>query len=59
MQVPCLDCPDRAVGCHGKCKRYKAWQEYKEVERAARREHNEKNTALYEMARKLRLRRRK
>lgn len=56
MQVPCLDCPDRAVGCHVKCKRYKAWQEFKEVERAARREHNEKNTALYEMARKLRRR---
>lgn len=59
MQVPCFGCGERAVGCHGRCERYKAWQEFKEVERAARREHNEKNTALYEMARKLRLRRRK
>lgn len=59
MQVPCFGCGERAVGCHGECERYKAWQEYKEVERAARREHNEKNTALFEMARKLRLRRRK
>lgn len=35
MQVPCLDCPDRAVGCHGKCERYKAWQEYKEADALA------------------------
>lgn len=28
---PCVpDCPDRAVGCHGTCERYKAWK--KEVE---------------------------
>lgn len=22
---PCKDCPDRHVGCHGTCKRYKEW----------------------------------
>lgn len=25
--VPCIDCKDRCIGCHGKCPKYKAWQE--------------------------------
>ena len=24
-QTPCIDCPDRFVGCHSKCERYAAW----------------------------------
>lgn len=23
---PCMDCRDRAVGCHGRCERYKEWK---------------------------------
>ena len=23
----CLGCPDRVVGCHGKCERYKAYRD--------------------------------
>lgn len=22
---PCFNCPDRHVGCHGKCERYQNW----------------------------------
>lgn len=25
--TPCKDCNDRDVGCHGKCEKYKAFQE--------------------------------
>lgn len=24
--APCMGCTDRAVGCHGICEKYKAWQ---------------------------------
>ena len=24
---PCFNCPDRHIGCHGKCERYAAWKE--------------------------------
>ena len=24
--APCKGCHDRAVGCHGKCEKYAAWQ---------------------------------
>ena len=23
--APCLDCPDRHVGCHSECQKYKGW----------------------------------
>lgn len=23
---PCLDCPDRSIGCHGTCERYKTFR---------------------------------
>ena len=26
MTAPCLDCPDRHDGCHGKCKKYQAFR---------------------------------
>ena len=31
---PCKDCPDRAVGCHGKCEKYLTAQREHEKERA-------------------------
>lgn len=24
---PCKECPDREIGCHGKCEKYLAWKE--------------------------------
>ena len=26
MRSPCRDCPERTVGCHGKCEAYKAYR---------------------------------
>lgn len=26
MIAPCKDCPDRVVGCHGKCEKYQAYR---------------------------------
>lgn len=26
-KAPCLHCPDRFPGCHGKCERYIKWRE--------------------------------
>ena len=26
LNSPCKDCPDRVVGCHGKCEKYKAYR---------------------------------
>ncbi|MGM9520091.1 MAG: hypothetical protein ACI3WS_05390 [Phascolarctobacterium sp.] len=35
--VPCLDCAERHVGCHGRCEKYQSWnkehQEYLKVKR--------------------------
>lgn len=36
MISPCMDCPDRVVGCHGRCERYKAFQAEREKEYARR-----------------------
>ena len=22
---PCFNCPDRSIGCHGKCEKYQTW----------------------------------
>lgn len=29
MNGPCLDCPDRVIGCHGSCEKYIAFKERK------------------------------
>ena len=26
MKQPCYNCPDREMGCHGRCERYKAYR---------------------------------
>ena len=26
-KCPCYNCQERTVGCHGKCAKYKEWQE--------------------------------
>ena len=25
MNIPCLDCADRCIGCHATCENYKTW----------------------------------
>lgn len=35
--IPCYLCPDRAVGCHGRCERYAAFCRRRDAARAARR----------------------
>ena len=29
MTAPCLDCPDREMGCHSKCEKYQKYREYR------------------------------
>ena len=31
-KVPCKDCPEREVGCHGRCEKYKEYKENREKE---------------------------
>lgn len=31
MLVPCKDCPDRYLGCHSKCDKYKAFRAEREA----------------------------
>lgn len=32
--VPCHQCTDRQVGCHGSCEKYREWKAFSEGERA-------------------------
>lgn len=32
MKAPCKDCPDREVGCHGKCDKYAQFKEERNKE---------------------------
>ena len=40
--APCKDCPDRELGCHGKCKKYKEYQEANKKFREEQHKENEK-----------------
>lgn len=42
MKPPCESCPDRYVGCHSVCDRYKEFQKFVE----GRRKHNAGETAV-------------
>ena len=33
---PCCGCQERAVGCHGKCDQYKAWDGKRQAEKLER-----------------------
>jgi len=35
---PCRDCPDRHIGCHGKCDKYQEWARLNTLEREKRQE---------------------
>lgn len=34
IKIPCKDCTERVLGCHGKCKRYKTFKKEIELARA-------------------------
>lgn len=38
MKAPCMNCPDRSPGCHGRCERYKAFRGEKDKEYILRHE---------------------
>jgi hypothetical protein len=38
MKAPCMNCPDREIGCHGHCERYKEFRAGREKEYALRHE---------------------
>ena len=41
---PCFNCPDRHVGCHGKCEKYQTWNaDHIERNRAIRSEREREN----------------
>lgn len=41
VNSPCKGCPDRYVGCHGKCKLYTDFKEKLEIQNAAARKAKE------------------
>ena len=44
---PCRECPDREVGCHGKCEKYAAWKDTIQAEKDRQRQRR-KGAALAE-----------
>ena len=54
---PCKDCPDRKVGCHGECEKYKAYKRaneaHKHAQAAARAASIDANG--YDIARRVRM----
>lgn len=52
METPCKDCPDREVGCHGECEKYKAYAEACAKQREKRRDENELHEGLEERHRR-------
>lgn len=45
MNVPCYNCPDRCVGCHSTCEKYKAFRAVCDKANEARRKENSANEA--------------
>lgn len=54
MSSPCKDCPDRILGCHGRCERYKAFRAEREKEYAWRHEQYVMDTPSADLERKTR-----
>lgn len=36
MKIPCKDCPDRKLGCHGKCDKYSEYRKCQDEANAKR-----------------------
>lgn len=47
MYIPCKDCEEREIGCHGHCKRYKAFRA--ELDRLHKKEKEERSANRYQM----------
>ena len=47
VESPCMDCPDRHVGCHGECEKYKAYDAALKEIRKARADQAELDQFLY------------
>jgi hypothetical protein len=57
---PCLNCPDRFPGCHGKCETYAAWKEpFVRIREIRARENEADNVAIERVKKANRERRRK
>lgn len=48
-EAPCLGCPDREVGCHGKCEKYQQFYEECEKIREERKKIAEQNQVQREI----------
>ena len=46
MNVPCRDCTDRELGCHGKCERYMAYREELNAQTRERKADEKRNSML-------------
>ncbi len=51
INAPCKDCPDRAMGCHDRCKKY---LNYKKQLDEIREENYRKRASLYKRGRRKR-----
>lgn len=45
--APCMNCEEKALGCHSKCKRYQAYKEYREEINQRRRNDDLRRSASY------------
>lgn len=51
-RAPCLNCPDREPGCHGKCELYAEWRRPFEVAKDAKRKNVDADSFRHEGVKK-------
>lgn len=52
MKQPCYQCPDREMGCHGRCERYKAYRAEVDAIKAKRKAESDIVDAIQEAKRR-------
>ena len=52
MKQPCYNCPDREMGCHGRCERYKAYRAEVDAIKAKRKAESDIVDAIQEAKRR-------
>lgn len=52
MKQPCYNCPDREMGCHGRCERYKEYKVEMEIVKRKRQEESAVVDAVMEAKRR-------
>lgn len=52
MSTPCYNCPNRTIGCHGKCDEYAAYAEERKALYAARLQAFEFNQSIHDLKRR-------